>query len=220
MVLLGVEVIKMQAVVEVPVFDTESPQPWPVASVAAGSWLALDAGCTDEEVGLFVGTLAHRLDVESPGGRDEVVARLLAEEILIVAGGLRLLDMVTGMAVVPGCCAGLEGWRDWGQVLTGGSPWLGHDPWPEVEIGSDGDLRVWQAGGANRHHGRWAGTSVVLPRLILPDLLRNVRQDLVGFLALVKQWTGRSGLGENGTALVEAIDRNFTITAPLDLPID
>ncbi|MBF4999462.1 hypothetical protein IRT45_20140 [Nocardia sp. BSTN01] len=210
----------MQAVIEVPAFDTVSPLPWLVTSVAAGSWLALDAGCSDEEVGLFVGALAHRLDVESPGGRDEVVATLLAEEILIVAGGLRLLDTVTGMVVVPGCCAGLEDWRDWGQVLTGGSPWLGHDPGPEVEIGVDGGLRVWQDGGPNRHHGQWAGTSVVLPRLVLAGLLRNVREDLVGFLALVEAWTARNGLGENGTALVEAIDRNFTITAPLDLPSD
>lgn len=210
----------MQAIVEVPVFDTESPQPWPVASVAAGSWLVLDADRTDEEIGLFTGALAHRLDVESPGGRDEVMATLLGAEILIVAGGLRLLDMATGTAVVPGCCAGLEDWREWGQVLTGDSPWLGHDPGPEVEIASDGGLRVWQDGGPNRHHGRWAGTSIVLPRLILTDLLRTVQQDLVGFLALVKQWTERNGLGDDGTALVEAIDRNFTITAPLDLPID
>lgn len=210
----------MQAVIEVPAFDTESLRPWPVTSVAAGAWLALAAGCTDEEVGLFVGALAHHLDVESPSGRDEVVAALLAEEILIVAGGLRLLDTVTGMAVVPGCCAGLEDWRDWGQVLTGGSPWLGHDPGPAVEIGVDGGLRVWQDGGPNCHHGRWAGTSVALPPFVLPDLLRNVQQDLVGFLALVKAWTERSGLGENGTALVTAIDRNFTITAPLNLPTD
>lgn len=118
-------VIEMQAVVEVPAFDTESRWPWPVASAAAGSWLALDAGCTDEEVGLFVGALAQRLEVESPNGRDEVVSALLAEEILIVADGLRVLDTVTGMTVVPGCCAGPADWRDWGQVLTAGFAMVG-----------------------------------------------------------------------------------------------
>lgn len=214
----SVEVIKMQAVIEVPAVET--PLPWPVASMAAGSWLALDAGCTDAEVGLFVCALAHRLDVESPGGREEFVAALLAEEILIVAGGLRLLDTVTGVAVVPGCCAGLEDWREWAGVLTGGSPWLGHDPSPEVEIGDDGGLRVWQDGGPNRYRGRWAGVQVVLPRPALPGLLRRVRQDLAGFLVRVRQWVECGELGENGTALVEAIDRDFAIAAPLDLAVD
>ncbi|GAB3831656.1 hypothetical protein ACFPIJ_29580 [Dactylosporangium cerinum] len=70
----------------------------------------------DEEVGLFVAALAHRRDVASPAGRDEVVDTLLAEECLIVAGGLRLTDTVIGTAVLPGCCVGLENWRDRVQV--------------------------------------------------------------------------------------------------------
>jgi hypothetical protein len=209
-------VITMQTVIRVPAFDPESPRRWPVASVAAGSWLMLKADCTDEEVGLFVAALAHRLDVESPAGRAEVVDTLLAEEVLILAGGLRLLDTLTGRAVVPGCCAGLEDWRDWAQVLTGGSPWLGHDPGPEVEV-TDDELRVWQDGGPNRHHGPWAGVNVAVPRPLLPDLLRNAQQDLVGFLAALEAWTTRIELGESGTALVEAVDQHFTITAPLDL---
>lgn len=209
--------VTMQAVIEVPAFDAGSPRPWPVASVTAGSWLRLDAGSTDEDVGLFVAALAHQLDGEFPAGRDEIVNTLLAEELLIVAGGLQLVDTATGRTVVPGCCAGLEDWRDWAQVLTEGSPWLGHDPRPEVEAADD-DLRVWQDGGQNRHHGRWAGINIVVPRLLLPDLLRNAQQDLVGFLAALQAWTGRIGLGENGAALVEAVDQNFAITTPLVLP--
>ncbi|WP_156313234.1 hypothetical protein [Micromonospora sp. HK10] len=38
------------------------------------------------------------------------------------------------MSVTPGCCAGLEDWREWTSVLDGGQPWLGHDPGPEVEV--------------------------------------------------------------------------------------
>jgi hypothetical protein len=207
----------MQAVIEIPAFDAESPRPWPVASVAPASWLALDTNCTDEQVGLFVATLAHRLDVRAPAGRDEIVDALLTEELLIVAGGLQLLDTVTGTAVVPGCCAGLEDWRDWAQVLIGGSPWLGHDPGPEIEISNE-DVRIWQDGGPNRHRGHWAGIHVVVPRLVLPDLLRNVQQDLVGFLAALEAWTTRIGLSERGTALVATVDRNFAITMPLELP--
>ena len=118
-------VIKMQAVVEVPSFDAEWPPPWPVASMPAGSWLALTTESTDQQVGLFAAALAYRLDVAVPGGRDEVVDTLLAEEFLVVPGGLRLVDTGTGMVVVPGCCAGLEDWRDWVRAIAGESPWLG-----------------------------------------------------------------------------------------------
>lgn len=122
--------------------------------MAAWSWMALHAGCTDEEVGLFLAVLAHRLDAASRDRRDEVVDTLLAEDFLIVAGGLRLVDTVKGMVVVPGCCAGLEDWRDWVRVLTGGALWLGHDPGLEIEIIGD-DLCVWQDGGPGRHGLGW-----------------------------------------------------------------
>jgi len=152
-------VIMMQAVIEVPAFDAGSARPWPVAAMASGSWLTLNADRTDEQVGLFVAALASRIDVRPPGGRDEVVDALLAEELLIAAGGLQVGDATAGVAVVPGCCAGLEDWRDWVQVLTGESPWLGHDPGPEVEVVGD-DLRVWQDGGPNRHRGGWVPVQV------------------------------------------------------------
>jgi hypothetical protein len=149
-------VITMQALVDVPAFEAEAPPPWPVDSIAPYS-LALNAGCTDEQVGLFVATLAGRIDARLRGGRDEVVDALLAEESLIVAGGLQVCDTDIEVAVMPGCCAGLEDWRDLAQVLIGGSSGLGHDPGPEVEVLGD-QLRVWQDGGSNRHHGRSAGS--------------------------------------------------------------
>lgn len=207
----------MQAVVEVPFFDAEWSPPWAVAPMSAGSWLALTTDCNDQQVGLFVAALARPLDVAAPGGRDEVVDTLLAEEFLIAPGGLRLVDTVTGTAVVPGCCAGLEDWRDWVQAIAGESPWLGHDPGPEVELVGE-ELRVWQDGGPGRKQGRLAGTNVVMHRLALPGLLMDVQRDLLGFLSALGAWATRIGLEERGQALVEAVDRNFAITASLNLP--
>lgn len=184
--------------------------------MAPGSWLVLNAGCADDQVGLFVAALANRIEVLPPGGRDEVVNALLAEDFLIAAGGLRIRDSTTGTVVTPGCCAGLEDWRDWAQVLIGNSPWLGHDPGPEVEIVSD-DLRVWQDGGPNRYRGRWAGVHVDLPHRALPGLLNGAHRDLVGFLNPLTRWATRVGLQQRGATLVEAIDKNFAITAPLDV---
>ncbi|MFI5492665.1 hypothetical protein [Actinoplanes sp. NPDC051859] len=208
--------IKLQAGIEVPMFD-EGPAPWPVAAAAPGSWLVLDAGCTADQVGLFVAALAARIDVASPGSRDEVVDALLAEEFLIVAGGLRLSDTEAGTVVVPGCCCGLEDWREWIRVRTDCSPWLGHDPGPEVEV-IGLDLRVWQDGGPNRERGRWAEQRVDLPRRELPELLLGVQRDLVGFLNGLAQWAEQTGIGPRGAELVAMIDQNFAVTAPLELP--
>jgi hypothetical protein len=44
-------VITLQAVIEVPAFDAGSLPPWPVAAMAPGSWLVLNADCTDERGG-------------------------------------------------------------------------------------------------------------------------------------------------------------------------
>jgi hypothetical protein len=44
----------------------------------------------------------------------------------------------------------------------------------------------------------------------------SVHRDLVGFLAALTAWAERIGLGPRGTALA-TIDKNFAITAPLDL---
>ncbi|MCM0674158.1 hypothetical protein NCC78_05535 [Micromonospora phytophila] len=213
---LNTVVITMEAVIEVPAVAGASPPPWPVEAMAPGSWLVLNAGCADDRVGLFVAALAGRIEVQPPGGRDEVVNALLAEEFLIAAGGLQVRDSTIGTVVTPGCCAGLEDWRDWAQVLIGDSPWLGHDPGPEVEVVSD-DLRVWQDGGPNRYRGRWAGVHVDLPHRALPGLLSGAQRDLVGFLDALTGWATRVGLQQRGTALVEATDKNFAITAPLDV---
>lgn len=208
--------ITMQAAVEVPMLGSDDP-PWPVEPLAPGSWLVLNADCVDERIGLFVAALANQTEVAPPGGRNEVVDALLAEELLIAAGGLQVSDTRTGMTVAPGCCSGLEDWRDWAQLLTGSAPWLGHDPGPEVEVVGE-DLRVWQDGGPNRHHGRWAGHHVQLPRRALPQLLMGVQRDLVGFLDALARWAARAELGQRGAALVTAVDQHFTITEPLDLP--
>jgi hypothetical protein len=184
--------------------------------MAPYSWLVLDGDCGDEQIGLFVAALANGVDVPAQGGRDDVVDALPAEEILLVVGGLQVRDTDTGAVVVPGCCAGLEDWREWTQVLAGNPPWLGHAPDPEIEVLGD-RLRVWQDGGPNRHRGRWAGVHVDLPQAALPALLMNVRSDLAGFLVVLADWAERLGLGARGRALAETIDRDFAITSPLDL---
>lgn len=202
-------VITLRPVVEVPAEDRT--RTWPVPTPRAGRWLTLHGGCPPEEVELFLAAVAAHIDIAPPAGRDEVVDGLLREESLLVAGGLRMEDSGTGASVAPGCCAGLEEWREWTSALDGGMPWLGHDPGPQVE--AQGDLlRVWQHGGPQRH-----GPYVELSRTHLAELLTRVQADLSGFLARIDAWARDAGLGTRGADLVTVIDRDFRITAPLGL---
>ncbi|MFI7427934.1 hypothetical protein ACIBPB_13180 [Micromonospora sp. NPDC049836] len=184
----------------------------PGIEAVTGGWLTLGPQCPTQEIELFLASLAAQLDVEPPGGRDQVVDTLLGEELLLAAGGLRLHDTATGASVTPGCCAGLEDWREWASVLDGGQPWLGHDPGPEVEV-CGALIRVWQHGGPRR-----SGPVVEFAGADLPGLLARVHADLVGFLDRLDAWTRTAGLDARGTALAAAIDRDFQISAPLILP--
>ncbi len=92
--------ISFQAVVEVEPLD-DSPVPWPVAPADAWSWLILNAGCTSEQVGLFVAVLASRIETPASAGPEQVMDALAAEEVLIVNGGLLVTDPGTGVEVVP-----------------------------------------------------------------------------------------------------------------------
>jgi hypothetical protein len=217
-------VLLMQAVVEVPASSIRVS--WPVANREPRSWLVLDADCDDDEVGLFVASLATGLDqgadadqagperIDLTGSATTVPERpigvvdgLVATEMLIAAGGVRLHDTTTGATVVPGCCAGLEDWRDWTLVAAGESPWLGHDPSPRAEALAD-HARIWP----NGH----AGPVVDVPWVAFPELLGQVHRDLVAFADRLADWA--AGWGDRGAALVAKIDHDFALTAPLPGP--
>jgi len=105
------------------------------------------------------------------------------------------------------------------EIRASASPWLGHDPSPEVEFLDDG-LRVWQDGGPNRRQGRCAGVYVDVPRSVLSALLMGVQQDLVSFIRVLHGWAQRIGSGHRRDALVKTIDRSFAVSAALDLTIE
>ncbi|SNY70094.1 hypothetical protein [Paractinoplanes atraurantiacus] len=59
------------------------------------AWVVLNADCTDEQIGLFHTTLA------ALGDSTEITDAYLAEEILIINGGLRLRDTTSGHVIEP-----------------------------------------------------------------------------------------------------------------------
>ncbi|MBB4936523.1 hypothetical protein FHR32_000828 [Streptosporangium album] len=124
-------------------------QAWMVADLDAFSTIAISGHLTPAEIGAVIATLAevHLRDEDgldlAEADASTVIRALLEQDDLILPGGLEVRDLNAGPAIVPGCCCGLESWREWSQVLSGEYPWLGHDPTPRIAL--DGDrIRVWQ----------------------------------------------------------------------------
>lgn len=133
--------------------------------------------------------------------------RLLAAECVVVPGGLRVTDTDTGVTAEPGCCFGLENWRDWHGLLAGEEPWLGHHPGHRVEhVGAV--VRLWPDA------GRQEGRPIEIPRVELRDPLGSVQDDLSGFLKSVAGWAS-CRFASVTAGLVAALDEGLTVSSPL-----
>ncbi|MFD5514302.1 hypothetical protein ACFWIB_42615 [Streptomyces sp. NPDC127051] len=131
----------------------------------------------------------------------------MAAESVVAPGGLRIRDTTTGVTALPGCCFGLENWRDWGVLAGGEWPWLGHDPTPRVEhVGTI--IRLWP------DTDRQEGPSIDIPRAQMPELLGSVQEELVAFLSAVGRWAGH-WFPTVSASLVEKLDEGLAISAPL-----
>lgn len=169
-----------------------------------GGYLALSGRMTRDEVATALAAIAEYGEDEDFG--PEMLHALLDDELITTAGGLEVRDTGTGVEIKPGCCAGLESWRDWSELLDGQVPWLGHSPQPGVEFVADA-VRVSQDAELPD------SPACEIPVADLPELLGRVRQDLVGFLELVRRWAP-DGLGER---LASRFDEDFHISAPLQV---
>ncbi|UKY53294.1 hypothetical protein [Streptomyces inhibens] len=161
---------------------------WPVADPPACGHLALSGGLSRLEVGTALASLAMYNDAtDAPAGNAaELIRRLTEAECVIAQGGLRIQDPATNSTVYPGCCFGLESWRDWLDFTHGETPWLGHSPEPRVEhLGSV--VHLWP-GGHTESAGGSARRPIELSVAELPTLLGDVQQKLRGFLRQVERW--------------------------------
>ncbi|MFC7328003.1 hypothetical protein [Marinactinospora rubrisoli] len=199
------------AVVLRPVIEAVVPAedaPWPTASRPADGFLRPRAGMPAAEVGLAVYRLAEGTGPGDPftaGPRSAVVA-LLETDRLAVPGGIEVVDRVSGVRVRPGCCCGLEDWREWLTVPDGGEPWLGHGPGPRVERAGD-DVRIWPDAGRGESP---AGGHVRLRSAAVRRLLRAVHADLCGFRLAVRTWAA-DVVPDLADALTNRIDRDLRI---------
>ncbi|GAA2983877.1 MULTISPECIES: hypothetical protein [Streptomyces] len=94
-------------------------------------FMALSGSMSPLDVGSAMAMLA---DYNSPTGGDdrsltddgEAIRGLLETDEVIAPGGLCVRDIRNNVTVRPGCCCGLEDWREWLDVADGETLWLGH----------------------------------------------------------------------------------------------
>ncbi|OSC70594.1 hypothetical protein B5180_24400 [Streptomyces sp. BF-3] len=201
--------IVLQPVLEIPVPARFTL--WPVAEGLPFTHLALDGRLTSAEVGTALMLIADYNDRDpDPAVGDDrpsdpvasFLHGLLTSDAPIVAGGLRAMDTSTGVTLLPGCCSGLENWRDVYDVLDGtGQVFLGHDPDPVVQLSRSGDsVRLVV------DIERSDSPVIELPAVELRHLLDGVGRDLAGFLALAADWA-RVHLPDHAEPVIDALAR-------------
>ncbi|MET8403762.1 hypothetical protein [Streptomyces sp900116325] len=169
------------------------------------------------EIGAALAALAEynsqASDDDSPvTDAGEQIRRLLEAEKVIAPGGLRIRRTDNDVTVSPGCCCGLEDWREWLDVLTGETPWLGHDPSPRIEH-ADKLIRLWADGGEEATKAPSA-RPIEIPVDDLVGILNSVRDAMRGFLSLTKQWAA-CHVPSLAVDLATKLDEDLAISAPL-----
>ncbi|MEU3355167.1 hypothetical protein [Streptomyces sp. NPDC037389] len=189
---------------------------WPVAEFEPYGFLPLSGALHSAEVGTAVMRIAdcNNTDAEDddrpPRPADPLgsfLHGLLTMDDLFAAGGLRVTDTATGTTLLPGCCNGLEEWRDWLEVLDGdGWASFGHDPSPLAErLGDTARLTV----DAEQDNS----PVITLPLPELRRLLGAVERDLADFLHLATGWAAQH-LPDHATLVITALARALDLPAP------
>lgn len=183
-------VLIVDAVLETP--DTLDFPVWPVADLPPYQFMALSGSMSPLEVGSALAMLADYNSRPAEDGRPlvdagEAIRRLLETDKVIAPGGLRFHDTRTNVTVRPGCCCGLEDWREWLDVADGATLWLGHDPSPRLEH-ADEVVRLWPDSADAQEK---SGQPIEIVSGELPGILRAVQEGLQGFLLLTRKWAAR-----------------------------
>lgn len=183
---------------------------WPVGEHDSYGYLVLDGELIPAEVGTAVKRIAQCNDFEpeeehGPCPTDPLGAflhGLLTMPDLFAAGGFRVTDTATGTVFVePGCCNGLETWRDWLKVLDGsGRAYFGHDPSSVAERVGDTVRLTLDADAQD-------GSPVTeLPVDQVRALVARAQADLRDFLGLAETWAGQH-LPAHAAAVTAALAR-------------
>ncbi len=154
---------------------------------ATGSerWIVLSGETLDKDVARVVASIA-RYNNSEIGLRDtlqETSAAIVDAEIFVVGGGLLFRE--GDFVVEPGCCCGLESWREWFAAKKGGqSPWMGHDPMAWIDCSGDTAI-VWL--------DEFNAQAATVSYEALRDALNVAARDLADFVERLRAWGAANG---------------------------
>jgi hypothetical protein len=176
--------------------------------------LALSGQMSPEEVGTAMAVLTsyHHDDSDTPATDPEAgirsIQNLLNADFVTAPGGILLKDTATGVTIAPGCCFGLENWRDWLDLMNAEEIWLGHGTATHVEhLGTL--VHVWPDTDPP------ARLPIEIPLVELPALLRTAHHQLNGFLALAGLWADHHA-PTLAPPLITKLRQDLNIGAPLE----
>jgi hypothetical protein len=193
---------ELYPVVEAAWFDG---QVWPWPSAGREGFVRPSGGLTGPEVGSIMAQLVSYNQVEAEPTVEGLLSAAIAAERLLLPGGVQA--SAGARKISPGCCCGLEGWREWLVCFESGqSPWLGHDPAPRIEW-AGAVVRVWSDGGLDPVADAFA---IEFERGQFAAELGRVERDLRGFLEVVVEWAQVVGFSDPA-ALCRKLDAWFRI---------
>ncbi|MFE4516874.1 hypothetical protein ACFRMQ_22070 [Kitasatospora sp. NPDC056783] len=190
---------------------------WPIAELEPTGFLPLSGGLSPAEVGTAVMRIAACNDIDPDDDRpprpadplDSFLHGLLTFDTPFAAGGLRVTDDSTGITFQPGCCDGLEDWRDWHRLIDrGGLLGFGHDPVsPAAERFGDTVRLTVDAEQSD-------SPVIELPVAELRCLLTDAERDLTDFLTSATDWTRRHLPPRHQAPVTAALARVLDLPAP------
>jgi hypothetical protein len=197
---------ELHPVVEAPWFEVAPPWPWPVADHQACSFVRLSGEMTGAEGGSVMAQLVTYNQIEAEPTVEGLLLGAIAAESLLLPGGVQA--SIGEREINPGCCCGLEEWREWRECLdTAQSPWMGHDPAPRIEWAGQA-VQVWSDGGLGPTTDAFA---IEFEQGRFAAELDRVERDLRGFLAVIADWARKAGFSDP-LALCCKLDTCFRIT--------
>jgi hypothetical protein len=185
--------------------------PWPHHDPGLFVEVRLHADASDKAVGSLFACLAHQREL-TPGTS---AARLLdalassepdeaqddpeegSERSFFLEGGIEVI--VDGALILrAGCCATIDGWLEWKDLLTTGQrPWNGHDPFTTAAL-EDGRVRFFDEYDAS-------APSATVSTERYEHMVEQLERDLRGFLERAEQWLAARASTHTTGQLVEQL---------------
>ncbi|MEK4434601.1 hypothetical protein [Paenibacillus sp. FSL K6-2862] len=115
---------------------------WFDNDVHRSDYLTLSGKCTSSEVELFLIHLFGYSNTNIDQSMEDTFNELFANESVAILGGVAFYESEEKY-IMPSCCCGLEQFKEiYNSILNRESPWLGHDPLPEITY-KDNMAFVW-----------------------------------------------------------------------------